>query len=188
MSNGWMWFINEAPSSISPADCIWARAPGSECGASGGVPQAIRKPPGQQTGGQRGRLSVLFQKEIPGTIAEVEVAHSSRSAMMITRRLARQASAFSQSTPWTCPSCVRRPRVPLASFPSTDQSQSRPEPSLPPREQPLPPHPAASYPPLAPSSAETPRNLPIKTASPLTAFPICSPPRASKSLGSTISS
>lgn len=109
-----------------------------------------------------------------------------RLAMMITRRLARQASAFSQSTSWTCPSCVRRLRTPLASFPSTDQNQSRPEPSLPPREQLLRPLLTDFYPPLALFSAEILQSLPIKTASLAMVFPVCSPLRPSKSLGSTI--
>merc|ERR1712054_562635 len=62
--------------------------------------------------------------------AEVEVAHSSCSAMMITRRLARQASAFSQSTSWTCPSCTRAIAAPsrttLAASPNRFLSTTRP--------------------------------------------------------------
>jgi len=50
--------------------------------------------------------------------------------MMITRRLARQASAFSQSTSWTCPSCTRAIAAPsrttLASSPNRFLSTTRP--------------------------------------------------------------
>ncbi|GAB1726962.1 hypothetical protein NU195Hw_g2878t1 [Hortaea werneckii] len=50
--------------------------------------------------------------------------------MMITRRLARQASAFSQSTPWTCPSCTRAIAAPsrttIASSSSRFLSTTRP--------------------------------------------------------------